>query len=43
MLVDLFKQLPWQFKIAWVVGGILQLTIVLVLIWAVVRLVLSYT
>ena len=43
MLTDLFKQLPWQFKILWIVGGIFQATIIGVLIWALVRFVLRYT
>lgn len=40
---DLFKQIPTQFKILWGLGIALQIAVVGVLVWAVIKLVQHFT
>lgn len=42
MFGEVFKQIPWQFKIMWVVAALAQGALVGVVIWGIYRLVLKF-
>lgn len=42
MFGEVFKQIPWQFKIMWVLGAVAQGALVGFVLWAIYKLVTKF-